>query len=137
MSTSTFELVMGLKCNRALWDERLVYKCRTNPRRRPAPVALPAVIEAGVNAIAPAVNAPVMNAPAVNAAVAAAELAAFIDDLDAELMGNHQNAFLRAGIEAALEESDGEEDREEEEEEEGDDSDFSDEEFADDEFAEV
>lgn len=45
----------------------------------------------------------------------------------------HQNVFLRAGIEAALEESDGAEEGEGGEE----DSDFSDDEFAGDEYAEV
>ena len=48
-------------------------------------------------------------------------------------MDYHQNVFLRAGIEAAIEESDGKDEGEEEEE----DSYFSDEEFADDEYAEV
>ena len=38
MTQAHFKLVMFLKYNRELWDERLVYKCRTNPRRKPAPI---------------------------------------------------------------------------------------------------
>ena len=134
MNTSTFELVMLLKCNRELWDERLVYKCRTNPRRRPPPVALlaapPAVAQAAVPVVAqvvPAVVAqavPAVVAPAVPAVVApavaevgvlaAAELAAFIADLDAIDMNGHNNVFLRNGIEAAVEEYEGDEEEEEE-----------------------
>ena len=34
MTQAHMELVIFLKCNRDLWDSHLVFKCRTNPRRR-------------------------------------------------------------------------------------------------------
>ena len=148
MTTAHFELVMVLKCNRELWDDRPVYKCRTNPRRRPGPVnpqafasAIAPIADQAVApivnqaAIAPAVGqaavAPLIGQAAVNAAVALAELAAFVNGLDAEDIGNHPNVILRNGIEAALEEHDDDI----EEDDEVMDSDFSDDEFANDEFA--
>ena len=153
MTTAHFELVMVLKCNRMLWDDRLVYKCRTNPRRRSGAAAPQAGVgdiahianEAAARvvnqndarvydqAIAPNVDQaavdPVVGQAAANAAVALAELAAFVRDLDAEEMGHHHNVFLRNGIERALEDHDGIEEDDEV------DSDFSDEEFAADEFS--
>lgn len=128
MTTAHFELVMVLKCNRELWDDRLVFKCRTNPRRRPGPAAplaaavaiAPVVDEAAAPIVDQAAVAPVVGQAAANAAVAIAELAAFVGELDAAEMSNYRSVFLRNGIEAALEEYD---DVEEEEEV---DSDFSD-----------
>ena len=36
MTPAHTELLLLLKCNRDLWDSKLVYKCRSNPRLRPA-----------------------------------------------------------------------------------------------------
>ena len=98
------------------------------------------------HATAPAVPAAV--APAVPAAVAqnvvavlaAAELAAFIADLDAMDMNGHNNVFMRNGIEVVLEEYEGGEGNEVEEEEvdkDDDEEDWSDDEFDDADFADV
>lgn len=35
MTPAHTELLLLLKCNRELWDAKLVYKCRSNPRLRP------------------------------------------------------------------------------------------------------
>ena len=35
MTPAHTELLLLLKCNRDLWDSKLVYKCRSNPRLRP------------------------------------------------------------------------------------------------------
>lgn len=35
MTPAHTELLLLLKCNRDLWDAKLVYKCRSNPRIRP------------------------------------------------------------------------------------------------------
>ena len=135
MYTSRFELLMLLKCNRELWDERLVFKCRTNPRRRPL---LPAPTAGGQVAVP--IVAPVV-APVGVPAMAAAELAAFIAELDNEVMGDYNNVFLRDGVAAHAndhDENDSEDDEDEEEEAMDDDEeDWSDDEFDDAEFANV
>ena len=35
MTPAHTELLLLLKCNRELWDAKLVYKCRSNPRLKP------------------------------------------------------------------------------------------------------
>lgn len=47
MTPAHTELLLLLKCNRDLWDASLVYKCRSNPRKRPnaVPVARAAPLD--------------------------------------------------------------------------------------------
>lgn len=76
MTQAHMELVMFLKCNRDLWDSHLIFKCRTNPRRRVVPAAAVAADQA----------APVAD-EAEDGGAALGELVAFLADLDAEGLG--------------------------------------------------
>ena len=114
MTQAHMELVMFLKCNRDLWDSHLIFKCRTNPRRR---------VVVAAAAVADDQAAPVV---AGDGGVALAELVAFLADLDAEALGQHENVFIGEDNDADLPEPE----EDEEVELEDPDSDFSDEEFA-------
>ena len=76
MTPGHTELLLLLKCNRDLWDANLVYKCRSDPRQRPA--------------LAQA-------QPLQDAEEAAQDFADMLDDPE---MGAYQNAFLLAGEDA-------------------------------------
>ena len=76
MTQAHMELVMFLKCNRDLWDSHLIFKCRTNPRRRVVPAAAVAADQA----------APVAD-EVEDGGAALGELVAFLADLDAEGLG--------------------------------------------------
>ena len=119
MTQAHFELVMFLKCNRELWDERLVYKCRTNPRRKPAPI-----VPLPLNPLDEAAEEEVVDDPNW--------LGAFIAELDAENMIDHQNVFVADDNDAELLEM---EDNEIADERDGHEEDMEDDDFSDDEFA--
>ena len=106
---------MLLKCNRDLRDSHLIFKCRTNPRRR--------AVVATAAAVADDQATPVV---AGDGGAAMGELVAFLADLDAEALGQHENVFIGVDNDADLPET--EEDKEVELKDL--DSDFSEEEFA-------
>ena len=119
MTQAHFELVMFLKCNRELWDERLVFKCRINPRRKPAPI-----VPLPLNPLDEAAEEEVVDDPNW--------LGAFIAELDAGNMMDHQNVFVAADNDAELLEM---EDNEIADEGDGHEEDMEDDDFSDDEFA--
>lgn len=98
-----------------MWDSHLVFKCRTNPRRR--------AIVAAAAAAADDQATPVV---AGDGGAALGELVAFLADLDSEELGQHENVFIGVDNDADLPEPE----EDEEVELEDPDSDFSDEKFA-------
>jgi hypothetical protein len=94
MTPSHMEMLMFLTINRDLWDEMLVWKCRTNPRRRQnlnvegARLAedLAAVNRGGVAA-----------ADVQNPVAAAEALEALRAEMDNENMEDHENVYLPNG----------------------------------------
>jgi hypothetical protein len=87
MSPDHLGAVLFLKCNRSLWNAKLVYDCRKNPRARPqlapAPNPLPQPDEVP------------LQAPAPNEIVDNAENNANL--LDADEIGNYQFGFFAGG----------------------------------------
>lgn len=101
MTPSHMEMVMFLSINRDLWDEMLVWKCRTNPRRRRnLPVEGARLIDelAAANQGGAAAEG-VQNPVAVAAALEAfnMRLHEFVAEMDNDNMGEHVNVFLPNG----------------------------------------
>lgn len=97
MTPRHMEMVMFLTINRELWDEMLVWKCRTNPRRRRN------LLVDGVRLIDDlvAVNqGGEVAADVQNPAAAAAALEAFRAEMDNDNFDDHANVFLPNGDDA-------------------------------------
>jgi hypothetical protein len=97
MTPSHMEMLMFLTINRDLWDEMLVWKCRTNPRRRQNLDALGARLAEDLIAVNQGGEAA---ADIQNPLAAAEALEAFRAELDNENMEDHRNVFLPNGDDA-------------------------------------